>query len=241
MKKQNFLKTRFFQILFVFCLFLSATTDSQANTITLDISKANRVNNSTQRINVGTFTALVTAYTDLSSNSTGTFTTSKLERYGSSFGIISSGDESHTVDNKRGVDFILLEFSSEVSLSSIRLNAYGDTDIEVWMGNAAPGLNLSGSSFNLLSSAGFEYLGANYGDNKNRNALFDSSITGNYLIISALRGHTDDRIKISNILLNAVTNVPPPSLPPTDPIPEPASVALVLAGLVGARFRKKQL
>lgn len=242
MEKQRLLKSKIFQILVVLSVFLFATNDSHAYTITLDIDKAKRVNNSTQRINAGTFSALVSAYTDLSSNSTGSFTASKLERYGSAFGVISSKDESHTVDNKRGVDFLLYEFSTPVTLSGVQLKAFGDTDIEVWMGNSAPNLNLSGSSFNLLSSLGFTYLGANPGDNKSRTAVFNSSVVGNYLIVSALRGNTNDSMKIGDVFLNTPpTIVYPPSPPPTNQIPEPATIALVLAGVVGARFRKKHI
>jgi protocatechuate 3,4-dioxygenase beta subunit len=125
----------------------------------------------------------------------------------------SEGDGSnsmHTVDNVGRGNYVLFEFSEPVVVNSATLGyVVGDSDLTVWVGNAADPYNnhLSLSDALLAGFGGPEHNDTASGSP--RTASFNAgNLTGNVLVIAASTSDTtpDDRFKIQALGLC----VPPP-------------------------------
>lgn len=142
-----------------------------------------------------------------------------------------SNDGQHTIDNIGYKDLVFLDFGKEVNLQSIKLNAYGDTDIRVWSGNST---GFSGGYANLATD-GFAFLGNNYGGYSDRTAGFNSAIMGDKLIIAASNVGNNDSFKITGLTVDYASENPDTG------VPEPSTVGLLVTGMLGLLgFRKKQ-
>lgn len=115
-------------------------------------------------------------------------------------GIAGSTDDLHTVDNSRGVDVVVFEFSFPVRVTSLSLTAFGDTDFDVWTGNLTSGYNFTGLTIAQLNTlSGLTNIGPSTGSSADRTAILTTNIFGNYLVVAARAGQTDDSFKIARL------------------------------------------
>lgn len=162
----------------------------------------------------------------------------------------------HGMDNQYGTDVLLLDFGSKVSLSSFGIGWKGsDTDITIlaYQGTGTPapvaGKTITGNTNDsttagTLLNAGWTVVGnyANVGLNGNSStATVNTSISSSYWLISAYNtsfgstnsnpngylGGNNDYFKILTVAGTKTDSPPPPG------VPEPGSLALMGAALLG--------
>ena len=166
-----------------------------------------------------------------------------LGAYSQGLGVMGSQADQHFIDNYGNVDFVLLQFSKPVTLTSGIFNAYfiagagtpRDSDASLAVGSTAPGswtsnLFASGTSAATVASlfsGGFQSnVAANSGAPR---ALNPGGLTGNLWAIAA--GGADgnfDGFKIAQLTVSAV--------------PEPATWAMMILGMgaVGFAMRSRR-
>ena len=161
---------------------------------------------------------------------------------GDVFGNDTSSNGTHQIDNVGGgVDFLMLQFDKDVSLSGIARNVYSmsgagvgccDSDAAIWgdtgkiLGNAT-----ASSSINL----------AQYRVDESIFTTVDGGTTGlstksaSVWLVSAAFNQSNDGFKLAGLTVMTPNN-------PTPAVPEPASWALMIVGFgaigVGMRRRK---
>ncbi|MDX1926069.1 MAG: SdrD B-like domain-containing protein [Pirellulaceae bacterium] len=147
-----------------------------------------------------------------SRDSAGRWSTAFLGRYGGGLGVTDSSEGSgsgnlHTVDNIGRNNYVLFAFSQAVTVDTAFLGyVSGDSDIRVWIGNAANAFtNQPMLSDAFLSGLGFTEV--NLGDGRTRTADINAgNLMGNILVISAntLEATADDQFKIAELGLCAM-------------------------------------
>lgn len=198
--------------------------------------------------------ATLTASGYSSNGSGGTFRAANLDDNGGwGFGIKSSSEglnassPQHSMDNTGSTDALLLSFSSSVILRQLQLGWYtSDSDITLmrYTGATDPlaANDLIGVTTAQLVNNGWSLVG-NYGDmGTGLNNVNAGSLSSSWWLVSAynstLAGSTtsangrslsngDDYLKVLTVAADAVTP------PPTSRVPEPASLALAGAALLG--------
>ena len=181
------------------------------------------------------------------SNGTGNFVEAYLGQYGGGLGVTSpgiavlggNGDglgllNTHTVDNNGKNDLIVfrLPTASYIPLN-VFLTAFGDTDVDVWIGgNGLSFSNFTSLSYATLAAYGFTACGAgNSGGSSDRTADFSScGLSGQYLIIGANNNAEDDAFKIASL-----TGDVPPNRATANSVPEPSAMILLGMGLIALR------
>ena len=195
-------------------------------------------------------TASAWAYT----GSSGTlFENAGLGQYSTGLGVsdrgegLGAGDPSHQVDNIGPDNFVMFSFGNNaVDISSINIDPYGiyDRDVSYWVGNVAPGTDLTGKSYAQLAALGFTQGRFDALSTPSETAL-DVAIgkTGNTILFGTYVGEPagtgagtttdEDRFKIASITAGPVV-VPPP------PVPEPTTAlfGLALTGFCTASRRR---
>jgi hypothetical protein len=162
----------------------------------------------------------------------------------------------HAVDNEGAKDIVVFELPTDGSWNpeSFKLGWMStDSDVQAWVGGGSLGANydfrnvcFSGSSCTTLSSLGFVDISAGIpvvsggtqsaggasvagGENvpTNASAMFNTTQTGRYLIMSGALNEANDYFKISQIVAGRV--------------PVPATLVLLATGLLALRVRRNRL
>lgn len=137
-----------------------------------------------------------------------------------------AGSIDHQVDNVSQQDVVLFLFESPQAMQSLTIDPWGtwDRDVSFWVGNVAPGISLTGATFDTLASLGFS------SQMNSLNGAGDAALTlglgglvGNALLVGALNpaDGTPDRFKIRSLV----------TLTPTTVVPVPAAAWLFLSAL----------
>jgi hypothetical protein len=152
----------------------------------------------------------------------------------------------HAVDNVGKDDIILFEFPvSTFSPKDLSIGWFsGDSDIQVWIGGpTTSGFDLGGSGVctaacqgattaTKFASLGFTNLGTLNNVPLNTPTSLNTTLTGNYMIVTAALGTdglANDYFKVSQIRVNQVTSAP-----------EPLTIALFGAGLIGLGLARRR-
>ncbi|MBW6528273.1 PEPxxWA-CTERM sorting domain-containing protein [Sphingomonas sp. RHCKR7] len=147
----------------------------------------------------------------------------------------------HTIDNQDGLDFVLLQFDTAVTLSKLTTSPFQisnsiDSDAYVAWGNASnawnQSLGLNNTSYNKLAAM----LDGNttlVGDNtKSTRTISGATASNLWLVGAAIGGGPDGKIdgfKLSNVTVSSA-------------VPEPATWMMMIGGfaMVGAAVRRRK-
>ncbi len=220
-----------------------------AAAMTFDFTKLN-TDQSGPAGNVRVYTAddgvtkvAVSAYTAVSDGHNGfTLYDSYLGSYINGLGVTGTypgiGDTSHTVDSQRGIDFLVFQFSRDVTVdlakfTVLSVGGVGDSDATIGFGDTdTPYLTSLGlDSWNDVTTL-FTPFADNLGNQSNAvRDINPGDASGNLLFIGA--GLFSELNKIDNFKIATLTAAPA--------VPEPASWALMIGGfaLAGAAMRRR--
>lgn len=148
----------------------------------------------------------------------------------------------HTMDNVNSIDAVLLSFDYPVSLLDITLSLYGDSDITI-MESKTGDINGSWDLVGHYDGTGYSTSGAQYTHNFDADGDEVGVGSSSYYLLSALNSGSGDSSADLFKLLSLTYcehpgDIPPP---PTNEVPSPAGLLLLLAGLPFLRrMRSKQ-
>lgn len=175
-----------------------------------------------------------------------TIASAQLGLYTPGLGVLSSGESSdgnyHQIDNVGGVDFVMLQFSQDVTIGSISRKVFplagvspSDSDASYWADTghqlgAASGWNgnVDLTRYYVNESTWTELPG---GSSDNIATLGTAAAAATWLVGADFFGTLNDGFKIASLTAN------------TAAVPEPASWATMLAGFgaIGGTMRRRKV
>ena len=179
------------------------------------------------------------------STSLGIIKQATLGRYDQGLGVSYGKGDSHTIDNKGRLDFVLLQFDRPVSLAQSEFRTgwhyMNDTDATIGVGDLAQAFNsqpaFNGQSF-LTALSGFDiYRSGSFGVSGNSTrGINPDGLSGNSWVIGAGSSLTPD-LFADGFKLKRVSY----DIGQTPAIPEPSTWAMMLLGFgaVGTVVRRK--
>jgi len=170
----------------------------------------------------------------------------------------SGANNTHTIDNQSGYDFLLFQFDRNVQLTGVTANAFsvaGSLDNDLTIGrsvsvtsswNTAPiglnGMSVSNmaSLFQAQKNIASSTTGGTLDANRVLNPRGSSIVTGKVWMISASLVNTDKKIdgfKLDTLKVQTNTN-----MGILGPIPEPATWAMMIVGFgaIGSAARRRK-
>lgn len=144
-----------------------------------------------------------------------------------------NGVTSNTIDNlAAATDLLLFDFGVANLFDTWTINFAANTgndNAAIWVGNGlTSGDDLLGLNFNtLVSSAGFQVINGNLNVGSNDPYTFSTTMPYQYLVISANPNQNNDNFRVASIGASGIVRVP-----------EPATLLLFAAGLLGFNFRR---
>lgn len=192
-----------------------------------------------------TLKVMITAW-QANQNAGGAITAANLGAYSGGFGVTGLGDSNgannlHQIDNAGGyTDFIMLQFSRAVQLTSATLNVYGignstDSDMSIYnLGAVMAAPSSWNSSVNLATVGSNDpSIWTQFNGQDSRTATLNTSAFSQVWLISAAQlpaNDRDDGFKLAKLVVNA-----------TPSVPEPATWAMLIMGFgaIGATLRRR--
>lgn len=190
--------------------------------------------------------------------SNGTFSAARLNDYGTpGLGVCntneqtttsscsSSGDPSeHQVSNLNGDDFVMFQIGSggfPVAVKTFIVTIHylaSDWDVTYYLGNAAAGLNLASGydTDNNPIGAGFSTTVGSVNNTNDLSIDVSNTTAYNTLIFGTRLGGSNDGFKIKSLSFETVGG----GTGTNETIPEPATVAMLGAGLIGLGYMRRK-
>lgn len=246
------MRTRSLAVIGSFAALLMAAPAHAAATFTWNTTSGGTVNNSstmtfgsTQNANEK---AKVTAYQISSLSAGSSFSTATLAQYSGGLGVTSTNETTqspnHSLDNSTGgsngrYEFLLVEFDSanykNMGFQIGWKQSGGDSDMQVWVGNAAAGLNLAGNNgacggscdFTELGLLGFSQVQTFTNVALNTTQTVGGALTGRYLLIANRLINDDGNKDYTKVSLLTGTEYS---------VPEPSSLLLLAAAVAGVGY-----
>ena len=166
----------------------------------------------------------------------GQYTGGGAHEYG--LGVTNEGNsDNHAVDNGGWTDFIVLQFDKVVSVSSLGIYGFGDTDLTWAVATTNTPFNgtLSFNNYSALTSTFSTFYSSEdgYSDDYETRSVNGSALTGNLFLVAASTFNNNDRddiFKLSSLSANVAA------------VPEPATWAMMMMGLglAGAMMRRSK-
>lgn len=190
-------------------------------------------------------------------NATTASITASTAYYSGGLGVTSSGEVTtspqHAIDNNGAIESVLFSFADgvpgasyadKVNLSSVSLGwASGDSDFSVYAFTGAGVANPIGLTYTNLTSNGWTLIGHYNGGAAGASYSITNSVYSSYWLVGAYNGvggaldKADDYFKIASLAGMACPSRTAPGcggVPPSS-VPEPGTILLMSAGLLGLR------